>query len=112
MRKSEKVKEFINEPFEKKQYFSNLNLIEARVYFIKRAKMMQYVKMNFPSDPVYRRELWQSSSCSSHIDTMSHVLWCPAYSNLRENQDIKNDKDLAKYLLQVLIIRSKFDILK
>ena len=112
MKKKEKVKEYINEPFEKKEYFQSLNLHEARIIFKKRAKMLQFVKMNFPSDPVYKSELWQCSGCMSKIDTMSHVLWCSAYSNLRENKDINSDKDLASYLEQVLKIRSKLDILK
>ena len=107
MIKSEKVKEYISETFERKSYFKDLNLIEARAIFKKRAKMTQYVKMNYPSDPVFRKELWQCSGCSTKMDTMSHVLWCSGYSNLRENLDLDSDKDLAKYLLEVEKIRSK-----
>ena len=73
--------------------------------------MLQYVEMNFPSDPVYRSELWQCSRCMKNIDSMSHVLWCSAYANLRENKDINSNKDLAN-LLNVLNIRSKLDIVK
>ena len=96
------MKEFIDEPFEKKDYFQKLNLEEARIMFKKRAKMMQYVKFNFSSDPQYRSQLWQCNGCKTNIDSMSHIIWCPAYSNLREDKDINCDKDLAKYLLQVL----------
>ena len=65
IRKSKKVKEFSGETFESKNYFKNLNLTQVRMRFKNRAKMMQHVKMNFPSDPVYRKELWKCSSCYS-----------------------------------------------
>ena len=41
---SKKAKEFRNEPFEIKSYFTELNLIEARVIFKQRFKMMRYIK--------------------------------------------------------------------
>ena len=106
------MKEFGNENFERKDYFKILNLPQARMIFKNRAKMIQHVKMNFSNDPIYRKELWQCNSCCSNIDTMSHVLWCPAYANLRENRDIDSNKDLANYLLEVLKIRSNLNILK
>ena len=66
--------------------------------------MLQYVKMNYSSDPIYTKELWKCSGCSS-IDTESHLLWCPSYASLRLNLDLSNNKDLAKYLQEILKIR-------
>ena len=57
------MKEFIEEPFVKNNYFQRLNLEEARIIFKKRAKMMQYVKFNFSSDLEYRSQLWQCDGC-------------------------------------------------
>ena len=109
---SKKGKEFSHEEFEIKEYLKTLNLQDARTIFKKRSKMMQFVKMNFPNDINYRKELWMCSSCQSAIDTQSHVIWCSAYSKLRENRTLTSDKDLAKYLQEVLKIRSDLDILK
>ena len=44
------------------------------------------------------------------IETNSHVLWCPAYQNLREGKSLESDKDLAQYLMNVLKIREKFKL--
>ena len=68
--------------------------------------MMQFVKMNFSNDPVYRKELWKCNECSS-IDTQSHVMWCPSFAVIRENLNLSQNKDLAKYLQEVLKIRAK-----
>ena len=104
---SKKAKEFRNEPFETKSYFTELNLIEARLLFKQRSKMMRYIKMNFANDPVYRKEMWKCNGCSS-IDIQSHIMWCPSFESLRENLNLDDNKDLAKYFQEVLKIRSKF----
>ena len=112
MTKKEKVKEFSQEEYGMKTYFKTLNLHDARTIFKKRSKMMQYIKMNFSNDLKYQKELWMCNSCQSSIDTQSHVMWCHAYAQLRENKSMDNDKDIAKYLQEVLKIRSKLDIAK
>ena len=43
---------------------------------------------------------------------MSHVLWCPSYSELRLNRNLDEDKDLARYLHEVMLIRTKLNIKK
>ena len=53
MIKLNKVKEFKDEKFERKDYFKKLNLKEAREIFKHRAKMTQYVKRNDPNEPKY-----------------------------------------------------------
>ena len=68
--------------------------------------------MNFSSDEKYRKELWQCDSCQSAIDTQSHVMWCSAYTELREDKNFNNDKDIAKYIQEVLKIRSNLNIIK
>ena len=110
--KLKKVKEFKNEQFEQKDYFKNLSLKEAREIFKHRAKMTEHVKRNYQNEPKYRYDLWKCNSCRSNIDTQSHILWCEAYKNLRENKNLHNDKDLATYILEVLEIRTKLCINK
>lgn len=72
--------------------------------------MLQNVKMNYMSDFRNVQSMWSCSSCQISIDSMGHVLWCPSYQELRIGKDLKNDKDLAKYLHDVLVIRSNLEI--
>ena len=69
--------------------------------------MSQYIKRNYQNDRGYTRDQWKCDSCRTMIDTQSHVLWCHEYKNLRMEKDLKNDKDLVKYIQEVLKIRSK-----
>ena len=48
--------------------------------------------------------------CISSIDSINNVMWWPSYGELRRNLDIKDDKDVASYLHDVMIIRSNLDI--
>ena len=101
--------ELVNEKFELKSYFKTLNLNEARLMFRIRSKMVKYVKMNFPSDPTYKREQWTCPDCPL-IDTQSHIiLTCPKYDNLRANLNLKNDDDLVKLFQEVMKSREKDD---
>ena len=86
-----------------------MNLTEARNIFKFRAKMTQYVKRNYANDKLYRQSLWQCISCKNAIDTQSHVMWCEAYRELRKNVNLDDNKDLAKYIGDVLKLREKLD---
>lgn len=99
--------ELFEEEFGIKPYVKNLTVIEARNIFKKRSSMMENVKMNYMSDLKNIQSIWLCGSCERSIDSMGHVLWCPSYQELRSGKDLKNDKDLAKYLHDVLIIRSR-----
>ena len=68
--------------------------------------------MNYISDFQNVKDLWQCDSCQRNIDSMSHVLWCPSYSELRLNRNLDEDKDLARYLHEVMLIRTKLNIKK
>ena len=71
--------------------------------------MTEHVKRNFSNEPKYRYDLWKCDSCRKNIDTQSHILWCEAYTNLRENRNLDNDKDLVWYITQVLKRRENSD---
>ena len=101
----------MEEHFEKKDFIQNLLAENAREMFKFRSRMFN-VKWNYKSDPKYSSDLWKCSSCQSAIETQNHVLFCPAYSTLREGKDVKNDKDLTDYLKQVLKIRDKLNFTK
>ena len=101
-----KNSKLIGEKFETKDYIKDLTVEEARAAFKHRTSMTRYTKFNYKNDPLYSRQLWKCESCDN-ISTESHILWCSGFKHLREGLDLKSDKDLAKYLLDVVNIRSK-----
>ena len=102
-----KLKDNVFESFERKAYIENKNVLEARAMFKFRTKMFN-CKMNYKNDSKFKRDLWRCDSCQREVDTQTHVLSCPAYRSLREDKDMNNFEDLAKYLAQVLKIREHF----
>ena len=104
--------EMLNETFERKPYLRQLNLESARTKFKFRTKMTRFVKMNYSSSVEYTEDMWRCDSCRTKICTQSHVLWCSAYSSLREEKDLNKDEDLCNYLREVHKIRQKLEISK
>ena len=106
-----KVKDKIMESFHQKEYFKSTKINEGRIMFRSRCKMLN-CKMNFPSDPKFKKELWLCDSCKRAIDTQSHVMICPAYSKLREGKDVNSDDDVITYLVEVMKIRERMGFRK
>ena len=74
MKSSSKMKDKIDEEFARKDYFDNKVVSEVRSMFSARAGMFK-CKMNFRSDPQFKKDLWFCGDCSmGAIDTLSHVL--------------------------------------
>ena len=71
--------------------------------------MTQYVKMNYKNDKEYARQLWKCGKCGM-MDSQSHLLFCSSYSNIRQDKDLSNNKDLCKYLHEILQSRTKDDL--
>ena len=88
-----------------KDYVRNMSLRNARMMFRIRSSMAD-VKMNKKSDKKYASELWKCDLCGN-LDSQSHVLWCPAFSSLREGRSLDNDSDLVTYFHQVMKIRNE-----
>ena len=65
--------------------------------------------MNQPSNPVNRATLWKCTGCG-YVDSQAHILWCPAYQELREGKSLSSDIDLVEYYRKVLAIRDKLDL--
>ena len=109
MEKYSKLEEMRQEEkCELKSYFSDMTMEEARTHFRIRSKMIN-CKFNHSSDPKYRAELWRCSACGN-VDTQSHILWCSAYSKLREGKSLENDRDIAQYYHKVMCIREKLKL--
>ena len=112
MMNSSKLKDsrMIKEKCELKSYLRDLSVNDARHIFKKRSSMTQFVKMNYMSDLRYASDLWKCDSCQTSVDSMGHVMWCPSYSDLRADKDMDDDRDVARYLHDVMIIRSKLEL--
>ena len=73
---------------------------------------MTDVKFNYKSDKKFSNELWKCDSRGTAIETQSHILWCPAYQELRAGKSINSDSDLVNYITDVLKIRVNLGINK
>ena len=73
-----------------KDYFISNNVEDVRTKFHLRTKMVD-AKLNFENKKNYSHELWLCDSCETSIESQSHLLWCPAYQNLREGKDLSKD---------------------
>ena len=94
-----------NEKLEVKDYVKKMSLVNARTFFRIRSQMVD-VKMNQKSSNKHSSDLWKCDFCFS-IDSQSHIMWCPAFSSLREGKNLQNDLDVVTYFQDVLRIRSK-----
>ena len=100
-----------DENLECKEYTRTMSLKDARTQFRIRSQMID-VKMNQKSNEKYARELWKCDFCMS-IDSQAHIMWCPAFSPLREGRNLQNDLDLVHYFQEVMKIREnskQFDL--
>ena len=104
--------DMVTETFKRRDYINNMLLSDSRTMFQYRSSMTEHVKMNYSSDPKYKAELWKCGSCQVSRDTQDHVLWCPSYSELRQGRNLDCDRDLTRYLHDVLVIRQKLKLKK
>ena len=109
IKKSSKLEELRNEEYGEKDYLRKMSMHDARINFSLRSRMFK-CKMNFLNTPQYRAEMWRCDSCQTCIDSQSHVLYCPAYQQLREGKSLTSDQDIVTYFKEVLEIRLKLDI--
>ena len=61
---------------------------DGRTMFKYRTHMTD-IKFNYKNKEDYVMELWKCDSCQTAIELQSHILWCPAYQELRGGKDIK-----------------------
>ena len=101
-----KMKDVKNEDFAMKEYMKMKSIENARTMFRIRSKMVD-VKFNYKNDYRYSHELWKCEGCKSAVETQSHIMYCPAFANLREGKNIDSDLDLVQYFNQVMILRLK-----
>ena len=100
-----------DEQFKAKEYLKIMITEDARTKFKLRTEMLN-VKFNYKHMPENEKTLWRCDSCKISIESQNHIMWCPAYSELRVGKDINNDNDLIEYVRNVLKIREKLKISK
>ena len=101
----------MSEHFQTQEYIKTMNVTEARLNFKMRSHMLN-VKFNYSHDKNHSKDLWKCDSCETSIDTQSHILWCPSYSDLRIGKNIDDDSDLIEYIKKVMSVREKLKLTK
>ena len=111
-----------NETFERKHYFSNLSLENARMSFRVASKLVPTIRSNYPSK--YRRQgipltcptcsdpssSTTSSTASPPLHSQSHLLTdCVGVSDLRAECDENDDKSLAVFFKKVVARHMEID---
>ena len=109
--KSSKLEVMKTENYGEKPYITEMNMHDARINFQLRSRMF-LCKMNYLNHPQYKAELWKCDSCQTCIDSQSHILYCPAYQQLREGKSLSSDQDIVTYFKEVLQIRLKLNLNK
>ena len=107
----------VQEEFHRQPYLKTLNIPDARLKFKLKTGMTPTVRMNFPSDAEFARQLWTCTGCSEDNaepatvegmrDTQAHILICPGYTDLREDKDLSSDKGLVDYFR--LVMKKRLD---
>lgn len=111
IKKYSKLEELKNDSYGLKEYFKILNLEQARTKFRLRTKMFD-TKFNFKNTKSYQHDNWLCDSCETAIESQSHILWCPAYAELREGKSLESDSDLTTYFSQVLKVRNELRLMR
>ena len=108
--------ELSKERFERKSYFLDSTLENARMIFKIKSKVVPSIRKNFPNK--YKNKSLSCQSCknlnidssSPPEDTQNHVAFeCPVFEYLRIQKDMRKDKDLAEFFAEVIKHRLEED---
>ena len=80
------------EEYKQKDYFSSLNLSQARLKFQERALCVETCRTFFTSDQKNISASFKCFHCPK-IDLISHWRTCPRYETLRTNRGLSLDED-------------------
>ena len=100
-----------SERYEEKAYIQEMSMYNAKMNFSLRAQTFP-CKMITMNKSKFKADMWWCDSCESCIDSQSHILYCPAYKDLREGRSLSSDDDIVLYFREVLAIRMKLDLNK
>ena len=108
IKKSSKLELMKNEIYGEKPYLTEMKMHDARLHFSIRSRMFN-CKMNFLNNPKFKAEMWRCDSCQRCVDSQSHILYCPAYHQLREGKSLNSDQDIVDYFREVVKMRMNED---
>ena len=100
-----------NKVYEEKSYLTEMSMWNARLNFSLRTQMFP-CKMNNMNSPKFKADLWLCDSFETLINSQSHILYCPAYKQMREGKSLTSDSDIVEYFKKVLEIRTKLNLNK
>ena len=107
--KKHKYNDHCNDEFKTQSYFYQMNVHNARMQFKIKASMIPTVRMQYMNDPVFARQLWTcpdcadpQDTCGGKMDSMAHVLDCPAHEDIREDLDMESDEGVVEYFKEVV----------
>ena len=95
----------VDENFAQRDYRTTMTMIDVRTNFRIRSKTID-VCMNQQSDKQHAKNLWKCSNCG-HIDSQSHILWCPFLAPLREGKCLENNQHIVSYFQAALKAREE-----
>ena len=107
MRTSSKIRQrmVFDERYEVKDYIKTLSPKQARLKYRQRYFMINGAKLNFPSDPNFKRDAFKCDYCPA-ISSQEHLIKvCPEFVHLRYGRDLNEDVDLCEYLSDVMKFR-------
>ena len=84
-----------------------MNISNARLKFRMRLQIVPGIKSSFKNE--FKDQLWSCPVCELtgeyHLDSLSHTMWCPGLSKLREDRDLNSDQDAVMYMKDVIRLR-------
>ena len=103
--------ELVEDKFERKSYFSEMNIENSRIMFKIKSQVLPTIRKNFPRK--YRADSLLCPSCrnldltSQKKDSQKHLITeCPAFDDFRVNRDLKNnDLDIVEFFKDVMEYR-------
>ena len=106
MRESSKIRQSMvfNERYEVKEYLKTLAPKQARLKYRQRYFMLNGAKLNFPSDPAFKRDSFKCDFCPA-VSSQHMIKICPEFAHLHYGQNLDDDGDLCEYLADVMKLR-------
>ena len=95
-----------NENSKMKDYILKMNVPDARMMFVIRARMTPTVQMNFKGVNQFKKNGWKCHGCGS-LDSQDHLLTCSGYLHLRRDKNLCEEKDLLQYIREIIRLREK-----
>ena len=91
--------------FKLQDYFETMNLQDSSMKFAMECNMVPCVKYNFMSKDAYEKSSWACDFCMSKgsykLDSMSHILKCEQFCDMRNNLNLHVDEDRVQYLTRI-----------